>query len=317
MGKVVKSNKDETLSHKVKQAKQYSIEGQEEETVEEGEGENEEENEEGEGESEEENEEENKEEEEGDYIDEDLEEEEEDYTDEDLEEEQSSKGLKPMDAASLQKFNEKIEKSGVVYISRIPPRFKPNKLKSLLAPYKLKIGRVYFAAEDERARLKRKKMGGSTIKHYTEGWIEFMDKKKAKSLVKLLNNTNMDKRKHGYHHEDIWNLKYLPKFKWHHLTERIAYEKEVRAQRLRNEISMAKKLNQQYIDKVELKKQIEGMESKKGNSNKNKMVRSFHQRKVQNSNVENNHHIKNDNKKKKKTEEDKEKDLNQVLDSIF
>ena len=27
------------------------------------------------------------------------------------------------------------------------------------------------------------------------------------------------------YHYDLWNMKYLPKFKWHHLTEEIAYEK--------------------------------------------------------------------------------------------
>jgi hypothetical protein len=25
----------------------------------------------------------------------------------------------------------------------------------------------------------------------------------------------------GFHYNDVWNMKYLPKFKWHHLTERM------------------------------------------------------------------------------------------------
>jgi hypothetical protein len=28
-------------------------------------------------------------------------------------------------------------------------------------------------------------------------------------------------RKRSYYAYDLWNIKYLPKFKWHHLTERI------------------------------------------------------------------------------------------------
>ena len=29
------------------------------------------------------------------------------------------------------------------------------------------------------------------------------------------------RQKGNYYHDDTWSMKYLPKFKWHHLTERI------------------------------------------------------------------------------------------------
>jgi len=28
-------------------------------------------------------------------------------------------------------------------------------------------------------------------------------------------------KKRNFYHDDIWTLKYLPKFKWHHLTESV------------------------------------------------------------------------------------------------
>lgn len=39
----------------------------------------------------------------------------------------------------------------------------------------------------------------------------------------------------------MWNIKYLPGFKWTHLHERLAYEKAARRQKLRAEIQLAKK----------------------------------------------------------------------------
>jgi ESF2/ABP1 family protein len=37
------------------------------------------------------------------------------------------------------------------------------------------------------------------------------------------NGHKMVHKKGSFYNEDVWNLKYLPKFKWHHLTERLAH----------------------------------------------------------------------------------------------
>lgn len=42
---------------------------------------------------------------------------------------------------------------------------------------------------DPIARKRRKKSGGSGRKTFTEGWIEFKDKKIAKRVASSLNNT--------------------------------------------------------------------------------------------------------------------------------
>ena len=35
-----------------------------------------------------------------------------------------------------------------------------------------------------------------------------------------LNNTPFGEKKRNYFHDDLWNIKYLPKFKWSHLQEK-------------------------------------------------------------------------------------------------
>jgi len=31
-------------------------------------------------------------------------------------------------------------------------------------------------------------------------------------------------KKNSYYHDDLWTMKYLPRFKWHHLTDKTAYD---------------------------------------------------------------------------------------------
>jgi hypothetical protein len=67
----------------------------------------------------------------------------------------------------------------VLYISRIPPNMKPAKLRQLLSEQG-DIQRLYCAPEDASARRARKQRGGNTGKMFTEGWVEFADKRVAK-----------------------------------------------------------------------------------------------------------------------------------------
>lgn len=61
------------------------------------------------------------------------------------------------------------------------------------------------------------------------------------AIAESLNNTLIGGRKRNYYHDDMWNLKYLRKFKWDHLTEKVAYERRVRSQKLRLETMQAKR----------------------------------------------------------------------------
>jgi len=179
---------------------------------------------------------------------------------------------------------------GIVYLSRIPPFMKPLKIRTLFSQYG-EVGRLFLQPEDPVARKNRKKGGGSGRKLFTEGWVEFKDKKIAKAVARTLNNTNLGGKKRYYYHDDIWNVKYLPKFKWGHISEKIAYEKAGREQRMRTEISQAKREASFYLENVGKGKAIEAMERKKkkrkqGETNeseeepKSKVMRTYHQKPV-------------------------------------
>jgi ESF2/ABP1 family protein len=153
-------------------------------------------------------------------------------------------------------------KKGVVYLARVPPFMKPIKVRHLLERYG-EIGRVYLAPEDPSAYRRRVQSGGNKKVSYTEGWVEFLDKQVARATASLLNNTPVDGGKRGFHASDLWNIKYLKHFKWHHLTEKISYEKKVRALALRTELVAARKEAERYVGAAEKAKAIREAEERK------------------------------------------------------
>ncbi|KAK1700050.1 RNA recognition domain-containing protein [Colletotrichum godetiae] len=165
---------------------------------------------------------------------------------------------KPLTKKNLVATEEAIKKSGVVYISRIPPFMKPQKLRSLLEPYG-KVNRIFLAPEDPTAHTRRVKAGGNKKKLYTEGWVEFMRKKDAKAVCELLNARTIGGKKGSYYHDDIWTLKYLKGFKWRHLTEQITAENMERTSRMRAEISKASKENKEFVRNVEKARVLDGI----------------------------------------------------------
>ncbi|KAG9253220.1 Pre-rRNA-processing protein ESF2 [Emericellopsis atlantica] len=154
-----------------------------------------------------------------------------------------------------------VKKSGVVYISRVPPFMKPAKLRSLLEPYG-KINRIFLSPEDPTAHARRVRAGGNKKRTYTEGWVEFLKKKDAKAVCDLLNANIIGGKKGSYYHDDIWNLMYLKGFKWHNLTEQIATENAERASRMRAEISKSTKENKEFVRNIEQAKVLDGIQAK-------------------------------------------------------
>ena len=78
-----------------------------------------------------------------------------------------------------------------------------------------------IVSTDPLVRQRRIKFKGNKKKNFTEGWVEFHDKRVAKTVALMLNNTPIGGKKRSYYHDDLWNIKYLSKFRWTHLTERI------------------------------------------------------------------------------------------------
>ncbi|TQS36472.1 hypothetical protein Golomagni_03078 [Golovinomyces magnicellulatus] len=168
-----------------------------------------------------------------------------------------------------------IKRSGVVYLSRIPPYMKPSKLRSLLEPYG-KINRIFLTPEDASSHSRRVRNGGNKKRSFVDGWVEFVKKSDAKAACELLNARIIGGKKGTYYHDDVWNLLYLKGFKWNNLTEQIAAENAERASRMRAEISRTTKENKEYLQNVERAKMLQDDHVKKGTER----ARYFKQRAV-------------------------------------
>eukprot|EP00050_Salpingoeca_kvevrii_P018983 m.80990 g.80990 ORF g.80990 m.80990 type:complete len:237 (+) comp8215_c0_seq1:1377-2087(+) len=142
------------------------------------------------------------------------------------------------------------------------------------------------AAADIKAWAKRKKMGGNKKRKYIEGWVEFLDKKIAKRVAATLNGTQIGGRKGSMYYDDLWVMKYLPRFKWHHLTERIgehaalvsllapprpliasfrflaAYDNAVRDQRLQLHMDQVRRETATFVENVAQSKKFKAMEER-------------------------------------------------------
>ena len=79
--------------------------------------------------------------------------------------------LKVLSAAQLAASQRKAKKTGVIYISRIPPFMKPSTLRHLLTPYGT-ILRLFLTPEPSPAYTKRVKSGGNKKRSFIDGWVE-------------------------------------------------------------------------------------------------------------------------------------------------
>ncbi|TPX31875.1 hypothetical protein SmJEL517_g04928 [Synchytrium microbalum] len=169
---------------------------------------------------------------------------------------------KVIDNKSVKLLKKANDLTGVVYFSRIPPFMTPAKLKSLIIPHGA-LGRIFLVKESASIAAKRKKYRHNKRTNYVEGWVEFQSKKEAKRAVELLNGQRVDNRKRSRYHDDLWSCKYLKKFKWADLTEQMSYEKAVREQKIRVEMSHAKRENKHYMRNVATAKMVEAIQERK------------------------------------------------------
>lgn len=144
----------------------------------------------------------------------------------------------------------KTRKRGIIFLSTIPPYMNVAKIREIFSQFG-EVGRVYLQSSAKPGE-KRKRVPNQ----FTEGWVEFQKKKVAKEVALRLNNTKIGTRKKSRYYDMIWNIKYIPRFKWIHLSERLAYEKAAMKQRLRAEISQAKKEAHYLQTNVEKSKRL-------------------------------------------------------------
>ena len=174
---------------------------------------------------------------------------------------------KPLSKEEIDKYNEKIRRSGVVYLSSLPTYMKPEKVKYLLGKFGT-VQRMHLVEEDPTITRRRAKNGGSHKKKYTEGWVEFEDKQDAKQCAAMLNGQIVGGKKSGFFHDMIWNIKYLKGFKWGDLMEKLTLEKRLRADRLRVQFAKNRKADEQYLENVSRAEKKEMIEKKRKQSKK-------------------------------------------------
>ncbi|XP_021299147.1 pre-rRNA-processing protein ESF2 [Herrania umbratica] len=152
---------------------------------------------------------------------------------------------------------------GVCYLSRIPPHMDHVKLRQLLSQYG-EILRIYLTPSAHPPQVKGKRTRPSKVQEqeFSEGWVEFARKGIAKRVANMLNGEQIGGRKRSSFYYDLWNIKYLSKFKWDDLTEEIAYKSAIREQKLALEISAAKRERDFYLSKVDQSRALKSIEER-------------------------------------------------------
>lgn len=196
----------------------------------------------------------------------------------------------------LLKEAEKADKRGVCYLSRIPPHMDHLKLRRILSPYG-DIQRIYLAPEGASAAPAPSKPSRKPRDQvFSEGWVEFTNKRVAKKVANMLNGEQIGGKKRSSFYYDLWNIKYLSKFKWDDLTEELAFKKAIREQKLAVELSAAKRERDFYLSKVDQSRALSSIEERlkkkqkvKQDSGKiAKVTRHFPQKKPMSANADGN-----------------------------
>jgi len=87
----------------------------------------------------------------------------------------------------------------------------------------------------------------------------------------------------------LTNIKYLKNFKWDYLTEKFAYERRVREQKLKAAMLQSKRTNAEFVELVEKQKAQSHYDERKrkrgdngdnDNNESKKIRRKFHQNKI-------------------------------------
>lgn len=95
--------------------------------------------------------------------------------------------------------------------------------------------------------------------------MEFLSKRAAKAVAQRLNGQPIALRKSSKFADILWSIKYLPRFKWVHLSERLTYEKAVHKQRLHAEVSQARReaqFFQENLDRSDKNKRLQRKKAK-------------------------------------------------------
>lgn len=144
---------------------------------------------------------------------------------------------------------ESLSKRGIVYVGHVPDGVQPLMIRQLLSAYG-EITRIFFKPRPEprmlgvteEAAAKRKKRSSRRV-NFREGWVEFANKKVARLIADQLHQTPMGvgKQRKKFYASSLWNLSYLSKVRWDHLTDKFEVQVHARAKRVHSEMATAKR----------------------------------------------------------------------------
>ncbi|KAF8826363.1 hypothetical protein HHX47_DHR5000045 [Lentinula edodes] len=238
--------------------------------------------------------------------------------------------VKPLTTEALAAYKAAQDRAGVIYISRIPPGMRPSKVRHLMSSHG-EVGRVYLQQEDAKRAYLRRKYTSTKKPHFTEGWVEFIDKKVARSVAEMLNAQPIGGKKGTRWRDDVWTMKYLPKFKWSMLTEQVgtylkiirlydprknayaysslAHEAAIHTAKLRVELSQSRSEQRDYMRNVELARVLEKRSQRKKEQGEEMVLKPLSRTNKRSSEVEGD--------VARKRHRDNEDGLDTVLGSIF
>ncbi|BGO98820.1 Pre-rRNA-processing protein ESF2 [Rhodotorula toruloides] len=137
---------------------------------------------------------------------------------------------------------------GLVYLSRLPPGMGPASVRDLMSRYG-DVGRLYLEPANKEKGLNRKKKEKHQSHRFKEGWVEFEDKRVARSVAEMLNAQPIGGKREWK--DDVWTMKYLPRFRWDQLSEQFALERATQTSLLRFHLSSTRTQNEAYLTAVE------------------------------------------------------------------
>ena len=150
---------------------------------------------------------------------------------------------KPLTNAQIEEMNRRIKNTGVVYLSTIPPGMRWTEVMQRLKEF----GEINHShLQEAPGSSKRRKNQVS----FSEGWVEFVNKKDAKTCASQLNGRIVGGKKSGKYRDYMWNMKYLHGFKWPQLLEMMNYEKHLRNDKLKLEFTKQRKQDEKYLANV-------------------------------------------------------------------
>ena len=145
----------------------------------------------------------------------------------------------------------------------------PSNARVILSKYG-EIDRIYFEPEKFRKGVPY---------CYKEGWVEFKKKKVAKMVANTLNGQVISVKKKSPFSEAIWTMKYLHRFKWHHLNEQVAFDQRSKEQRLRMELGRVRREADFYTGQLMKLKRLNNQSEQRVDPQKIKSRKQFYQKK--------------------------------------